>query len=67
MPRKIGIDEKIQAQEEALQKAKEKYDAAQAKLEELKKKKEKEKEKELIDAIAASGKTADEVIEFLNS
>lgn len=67
MPKKIGIDEKIAAQEGIVERAKAKLDAAEAKLGELKKKKEAEKKKELLDAIDASDKTVDEVMNFLNS
>lgn len=67
MPKKIGIDEKIAAQEGIVERAKAKLDAAEAKLGELKKKKEAEKKKELLDAIDASDKTVDEVMTFLNS
>ena len=59
MPKKIGIDEKIAAQEGIVERAKAKLDAAEAKLGELKKKKEAEKKKELLDAIDASDKTVD--------
>ena len=67
MPKKIGIDEKIAAQEGIIERAKAKLAAAEAKLGELKKKKEAEKKKELLDAIDASDKTVDEVMNFLNS
>lgn len=65
--RTISIDEKIAKQQEAVDKAKAKYDAAVAELKELRDKKDDEKRKEVIDAIASSGKSMDEIMTFLNN
>lgn len=65
--RTISIDEKIAKQQEAVDKAKAKYDAAVAELKELQDKKDDEKRKEVIDAIASSGKSMDEIMTFLNN
>lgn len=65
--RKISIDEKIQRAEEAVSRAKEKYEAA---LEELKKLHEKKKEQqraEVMSAILKSKKSHEEILAFLNS
>lgn len=56
--RKISIDEKIQKQEEVVEKIKEK-------LKDLKAKKEDVKKQELLVAISNSGKSIDEILEFV--
>jgi len=63
--KKISIEDEILKQREVVQKCKEKFDKESKKLNELLKKQEEEKKKELLDAIAASGKSIDEVISSL--
>lgn len=65
--RTISIDEKIERQQEVVNKAKEKYEAAVAGLNALQEKKEEEERGKLVDAILASDKSAEEIMNFLNS
>lgn len=63
--RSIPIEEKIAKQQEVVNKAKARYDAAAAELEKLKKQKSSKQVKELESAIMKSGKSYDEIISFL--
>lgn len=69
MPRgsKISIEERIQKQTEIVEKAKEKYDKELSKLKELQSEEQEEKRREILNAIEESGKSMDELYEFLNS
>lgn len=62
---RIPIDQKITIQQNAVDKAKEKYQAEVEKLNDLLSKKEEERGKEVLDAIKESGKSLDDVLEFL--
>lgn len=67
-PRKdISIEEQITKQEEAVAKAKEKYDSEVAKLKDLHMKRDEAKKKELIKAIENSKKSYDEIMTFITS
>ncbi len=67
-PRKdIPIEEQIARQEEAVEKAKEKYNSEVAKLKELHIKRDEAKKKELIKAIENSRKSYDEIMAFITS
>lgn len=63
--KRISIEDEILKQREVVQKCKEKFDKESKKLNDLLKRQEEEKKKELLEAIAASGKTIDEVISSL--
>ena len=63
--RKISIDEKIQKQEEFVEKIKEKLQLEEEKLKDLKAKKDDVKKQELLVAISNSGKSIDEILEFV--
>lgn len=69
MPRgpKILIDEKIKQSEAALAKAKSKYDAEAAVLKELLQKKQAMRNQEVMDAIAKSKRSYEEIIDYINS
>lgn len=62
---KVPIEEKIAAQEAVVEKAKAKHQSEVDKLNELLAKKDEEKFKEVSEAIKSSGKSLDEVLEFL--
>lgn len=62
----ISIDEKIQQQKQVVSRAKDKYDAALADLEQLMKKRDEIRNKELLNAIASSDRSFDEIMAFLN-
>ena len=67
-PRKdISIEEQIKKQEEAVTKAKERYDSEVARLKDLHVKRDEAKKKELIKAIENSKKSYDEIMAFLTS
>lgn len=67
-PRKdISIEDQIVKQEEAVEKAKEKYDIEVAKLKDLHTKRDEEKKKELIKAIANSKKSYEEIMAFITA
>ena len=67
-PRKdIPIEEQIAKQEEAVEKAKEKYNSEVAKLKDLHIKRDEAKKKELIKAIGNSKKSYDEIMVFIMS
>ncbi len=63
----ISIEEQITKQEEAVAKAKEKYDSEVAKLKDLHMKRDEAKKKELIKAIENSKKSYDEIMAFITS
>ena len=67
-PRKnfVSIDETIKAQEDAVAKAKEKYDTEVLKLKDLHAKRDEIKKKELLSAVEKSGKTYEEIMRFLS-
>lgn len=66
-PRKnhVSIDEMIKLQEEAVTKAKAKYDAEVGKLKDLLAKRDEIKKKELLSAVEKSNKTYEEIMRFL--
>lgn len=59
------LDEKIEAQKQAVDRIKEKYEVAVAELEQLMTKRDQLRQKELLDAIAASERSYEEIMEFL--
>lgn len=64
--RKNGsIEDDIAKQEEAVAKAKERYDTLVARLKDLYAKRDEAKRKQLLDAIARSDKSYDEIMKFL--
>jgi hypothetical protein len=63
--RSISIEEKIQQQKEVVSKAKDKYEASLEELEKLMKKRDEIRNKEILDAIATSSKSYDEIMAFL--
>lgn len=65
--RTIPIEEKIQKQQEVVDKLKNRYDTEVLKLNELLKKKDEEKGKEVLAAIQKSNKSYDDILKFLNS
>lgn len=68
MPRgpKILIDEKIKQSEAALAKAKSRYDAEAAVLKELLQKRQAMRDRELMEAIAKSRRSFEEILEYIN-
>ncbi len=64
---RITIDEKIERQKEAVSRIKDKYDAALDELEKLMQKRDELRRKELMDAFIKSGRTYDEIMEFLKA
>ncbi len=64
---RITIDEKIERQKEAVSRIKDKYDDALDELEKLMQKRDELRRKELMDAFIKSGRTYDEIMEFLKS
>lgn len=66
MPRrKIDIEEKIAKQETVIEGLKARLEKANAELDRLNEKKDAERKQDLIEAIENSGKSIDEVLEFL--
>ena len=63
--RTISLDEKIEKAEAAVLAAKARYDKALDELEKLVTKKKQLEDKRILEAYHESGKTADEIIEFL--
>ena len=63
----ISIDEKIKKAQDNVVKTKEKYDAAVAELQELMAKKKAMQSEELMKLFTNSGRSYDEVVEFLKS
>ena len=68
MPRgpKILIDEKIKQSEAALAKAKSRYDAEAAVLKELLQKRQGMRDRELMEAIAKSRRSFEEILDYIN-
>jgi|GEM_PF-1091494 len=68
MPRgpKILIDEKIKQSEAALAKAKARYDAEAAVLKELLQKRQAMRDRELMEAIAKSKRSFEEILDYIN-
>ena len=68
MPRgpKILIDEKIKQSEAALAKAKARYDAEAAVLKELLHKRQAMRDRELMEAIAKSRRSFEEILDYIN-
>ncbi|MFZ2256614.1 MAG: hypothetical protein WAV55_00560 [Clostridiaceae bacterium] len=64
---KILIDEKIKQSETSLAKAKSKYDAEAALLKELLQKKKAMRDQEIMEAIAKSKRTYEEILDYINS
>ena len=62
----VSIEETIRVQEEAVVKAKAKYDAEVAKLKDLLAKRDEMKQKELLSAVEKSNKTYEEIMRFLS-
>lgn len=62
----VSIEETIRVQEEAVTKAKAKYDAEVAKLKDLLAKRDEMKKKELLSAVEKSNKTYEEIMRFLS-
>lgn len=62
---RMSIDEKIDQQKEVVLKIKEKYDAAVAELERLMRKRDEARNKEILQAIADSDKSYEEIMAFL--
>ena len=67
MRRTISLDEKIEAKEEQLAKAKARYDELANELKILIDKKNKQKLDELIKAVEGSDKTIDEIIKYVKN
>ena len=69
MPRgpKILIDEKIKQSEAALAKAKSRYDAEAAVLKELLQKRQAMRDRELMEAIAKSRRSFEEILDYIKS
>ncbi|MBQ6389673.1 MAG: ErpK protein [Mogibacterium sp.] len=65
--KRISIDEKIERAKEDVTRAKKKYDAAVEALEKLMTKKKEMQQKELLQAFADSGKSYDEIMQFLKA
>ncbi len=63
--RALTLDEKILKQKEIVALAKERYETAEKELEELEAKREEQRNKQLLSVAAASGKTYDEIMAFL--
>ena len=61
----MSIDDKIDQQKEVVLKIKEKYDAAVAELERLMRKRDEARNKEILQAIAGSDKSYEEIMAFL--
>ena len=68
MPRgpKILINEKIKQSEAALAKAKSRYDAEAAVLKELLQKRQAMRDRELMEAIAKSRRSFEEILDYIN-
>ena len=64
---RMSIDEKIDQQKEVVLKIKEKYDAAVAELEKLMRKRDEIRNKKLLQAIADSDKSYEEIMQFLGT
>ena len=62
-----NLEKKLEKAQHKLMKLKSRYDAASAEVEMLLKRREELKRKELLEAFAASGRSYEEVLEFLRS
>lgn len=62
----ISLDEMIAKQEEAVTKAREKYDTEVKKLKDLYAKRDEQKKKALLEAVEKSGKSYEEIMAFLS-
>jgi len=65
--KRTTIDEKIDKQKEIVSRAKDRYDAELQTLEELMQKRNELRNKELLKAIETSGRSFEEIMEFLNT
>jgi len=65
--KRTTIDEKIDKQKEIVSRAKDRYDAELQTLEELMQKRSELRNKELLKAIETSGRSFEEIMEFLNT
>ncbi len=65
--KRISIDEKIERAQEDVTRAKKKYDAAVEALEKLMTRKREMQQKELLQAFANSGKSYEEILQFLKA
>ena len=65
--KRMTIDEKIDKQKEIVSRTKERYDAELQTLEELMQKRSELRNRELIKAIETSGRSFEEIMEFLNT
>ena len=63
----VSIEEVIRVQEDAVAKAKAKYDGEVAKLKDLLAKRDEMKKKELLEAVEKSNKTYEEIMDFLKA
>ncbi len=63
--RKVSLDDKIKKQEELVFKAKEKYDSEVEKLDRLLTKRRELESKELVKAFEKSGKSLQEILDFM--
>ena len=64
---KIPIDERIKISEAALAKAKSKYDAEAAVLKDLLQKKQAIRDQELVEAVAKSKRSFEEILDYIKS
>lgn len=61
----ISIDDKINEQKQVVSRAKAKYESALAKLSDLMKKRDEIRNKQLLEAIASSNRSFEEILEFI--
>ena len=65
--RKISIDDKIEQQKLVVSKAKDRYEAELVQLNQLMKKRDELRNKELLQAIAQSNRSFEEIVDFLGT
>lgn len=65
--RKISIDDRIEQQKLAVSKAKDRYEAELEQLNQLMKKRDELRNKELLQAIEHSGRSFEEIMDFLGT
>lgn len=65
--RKISIDDKIEQQKLVVSKAKDRYEAELEQLNQLMKKRDELRNKELLQAIAQSNRSFEEIVDFLGT
>lgn len=65
--RSIPIEERIAAQEQEVLKAKKKFEEESDKLKDLYRKRDEERKKELLEAVARSSRSFEEIIAFVQS